>query len=237
MQDDIQTALRSLFPEEFTRQSQPIDQNPPSSSSSSLRSLSTGSPEYSSLIFNIPGTSQPHFPETLGGVVPTMRPVSSNTATSPHQQAIQALAQITPTHQIYPTPESEHDAIMRAILHVLTSPPSSSTSHHQQPQQDLPYNTSAVHPETGAFKRYRPDLGPNIMSQMGSNFRRQSLLNRSVAFFRNLNLLRMRERIQATRPTSTQLHHMISERRRREKLNENFQALRSLLPPGTKVQN
>ncbi|XP_061374637.1 putative transcription factor bHLH041 [Gastrolobium bilobum] len=219
-QADIQTTLRSLFPEDFSRQSQQIDQNPPSSSSSSLRSISTGSPEYSSLIFSIPGTSQSHFPETIGGVLPM--PHVSNTATSPHQQAIQAMSQVTPSQ--FPTPETEHDAIMRAILYVLSSP-----SHQQQNQQNLPY-TSVVHPEASAFQRYRPDIGPNI----GSNFRRQSLMKRSFAFFRSLNFMRMRESIQATRPTSTQMHHMISERRRREKLNENFQGLRALLPPGTK---
>ncbi|KAJ1439865.1 Myc-type, basic helix-loop-helix [Sesbania bispinosa] len=227
-QADIQTALRSLFPEDFSRQSQQIDQNPPSSSSSSLRSLSTGSPEYSSLIFNIPGTSQSHFPETLGvGGVPPMRPVS-NTATSQNQQALQlqALAQVTPTPSQFPTPETEHDAIMRAILNVISSP-----SHQHQTQQNWPY---MVHPEASAFMRYRSDRSSNMTPQMGSNFRRQSLMKRSFAFFRNLNFMRMRERIQTTRPSSTQLHHMISERRRREKLNENFQALRALLPPGTK---
>ncbi|KAK7329015.1 hypothetical protein VNO77_23160 [Canavalia gladiata] len=222
-QVDIQAALRSLFPEDFSRHSQQMDQNPPSSSSSSLRSISTGSPEYSSLLFSIPGTSQPHFPETLGGVVPPMQPVP-NTATSSHN--IQTLSQVLPTQ--FPTPESEHDAIMRAILHVLS--PSSSHQH-----QNLPY-ASVVHPEASAFQRYRSDhLGPNMTPQIGSNFRRQSLMKRSFAFFGNLNFMRMRERIQVTsRPTNTQLHHMISERRRREKLNENFQALRTLLPPGTK---
>ncbi|KAL2327212.1 hypothetical protein Fmac_020639 [Flemingia macrophylla] len=222
-QVDIQTALRSLFPEDFSRQSQQIEQNnPPTSSSSSLRSLSTGSPEYSSLLFNIPGTSQIHFPETLGRVVPPMQPVPNTaTSTSPHQQAIdQALAQVTDLTQ-FPAQETEHDAIMRAILQVI-----SPTSH--QHQQNLPY---VVHPEVSAFQRYRPDIGPN----MASNFRRQSLIKRSFSFFRNLNFMRMRERIQATpRPSNTQLHHMISERRRREKINENFQALRALLPPGTK---
>ncbi|XP_020221723.1 putative transcription factor bHLH041 isoform X2 [Cajanus cajan] len=215
-QVDIQTALRSLFPEDFSRQSQQIDQNnPPTSSSSSLRSLSTGSPEYSSLLFSIPGTSQTHFPETLGRVVPPMQPVP-NTATSTIDQT---LAQVPLTQ--FPTQETEHDAIMRAILHVI-----SPTSH--QHHQNLPY---VVHPEASAFQRYRPDIGPN----MASNFRRQSLMKRSFAFFKNLNFMRMRERIQATsRPTNTQLHHMISERRRREKINENFQALRALLPPGTK---
>ena len=129
IQVDIQTKLRSLFPEDFSIrvQSQQIDQNPPTSSSYSLRSISTGSPEYSSLIFSIPGTSQPHFPpETLGAsssrVVPTMQPVPN----SPHQRAIdiQALTEV-PSLTQFPTPETEHDAIMRAILHVI----SPTTSH------------------------------------------------------------------------------------------------------------
>ncbi|KAE9608136.1 putative transcription factor bHLH family [Lupinus albus] len=210
-QDEIQTALRSLFPSEFSRQIQPIDPNPPSSSSSSLRSLSKGSPEYSSLIFTTP--------ETLRGIIPTILPPLDNE----HQQAIQ----VTPSHQFH-AQDNEQDEIMRTILYILTSSPSSyssttSTFHHQ----NLPYNS--------AFKRYRPNLGSNIkMSQMGSNFQRQNILNRSFEFFRKLNLSRIREHIQATQTTSTQLHHMISERRRREKLNENFQALRTLLPLGTK---
>ena len=238
IQVDIQTALRSLFPEDFSTrvQSQQIDQNPPTSSSSSLRSISTGSPEYSSLIFSIPGTSQPHFPpETLGAsssrVEPTMQPVPN----SPHQRAIdiQALTEV-PSLTQFPTPETEHDAIMRAILHVIS--PTTSYHHEQQHHQNLPYSNNflpVVRPDASAFQRYRQDLGSN----MASNFRRQSLMKRSLVFFRNMNFMRMRERVQATsRPTNTQLHHMISERRRREKLNENFQSLRALLPPGTKVQ-
>uniref|UniRef100_M8BYA9 Uncharacterized protein n=1 Tax=Aegilops tauschii TaxID=37682 RepID=M8BYA9_AEGTA len=34
--------------------------------------------------------------------------------------------------------------------------------------------------------------------------------------------------------TTSQLHHVISERRRRERLNDSFQTLRALLPPGSK---
>lgn len=148
-----------------------------------------------------------------------------------------------PSHQLIPTPEGEQDAIIGA-LHVISSSPSSHDDQHQQPQQNLPHHTnSLVHiPEATAFKRYTIGPSPTITSpQMGSNFQRQSLMNRSLAFFRNLNSLRiMRQRniIQGSCPApSTQLHHVISERRRREKLNENFQALRALLPPGTKVSN
>lgn len=217
MQTDIQTALRNLFPEDFSRQIQQIDQNnnnhnPPSSSSSSMRSLSTaGSPE---MLINPPGTSPSshNFPDhILGGVnIPPMRPVSN---TLPFH--LQQPPQITPA-QLFPI-DQQNDAIMRAIQNVLSTPPS---------QQN-----HAARPEASAFGRYRNDKSPIII---GSNFRRQSLMKRSFAFFRNLNLMRLKERNQAMRPSSNQLHHMISERRRREKLNDNFQALRALLPQGTK---
>jgi hypothetical protein len=35
--------------------------------------------------------------------------------------------------------------------------------------------------------------------------------------------------------SENQLQHMISERKRREKLNDSFHALRTVLPPGSKV--
>ena len=239
MQIEIQRALGSLFPEDFSRQFRPIDQNPPSSSSSSLRSLSTGSrsPECSSLFFSIPGTSQSHFRETLGVFPTILQPVPA-TETSPQQPPppIQALSQVIPSH--FPTPEYEHDALVKAILHVISSP-SSSTSHQHQPRQILRH-TSEENPEASAFKIYRPDIGPNTTPQMGSNLRRQSLMKRSIAFCRSLRLMRLRERFQfqAARPPGSHLHHhMISERRRREKMNESFQELRALLPPGTKVPN
>ncbi|KAK4257792.1 hypothetical protein QN277_007331 [Acacia crassicarpa] len=225
-QDDIQTALRNWFPDEFSRlnqqqpnmdQSQNQNQNPPSSSSSSLRSLSlsAGSPEYSSLLLNIPSASSPHFPPPP--------PLAQVTAQSP-----------------FPPPDSENEAIMRAILHVLSTSTTSSSSPPSLPQNFPNPSNYMVHPEASAFKRYNPTgiIPPPRppLSQMGPDhqLRRQTLFKRSLTFFRGLNFMRMRERIQTSRPSSTQLHHMISERRRREKLNENFQNLRSLLPPGTK---
>ncbi|KAI9112590.1 hypothetical protein K1719_016513 [Acacia pycnantha] len=225
-QDDIQTALRNWFPDEVSRlnqqqpnmdQSQNQHQNPPSSSSSSLRSLSlsAGSPEYSSLLFNIPAAPSPHFPPPP--------PLAQVTAQSP-----------------FPTPDSENEAIMRAILHVLSTTTTSSSSPSSLPQNFPNTSHYMVHPEASAFKRYNPTgiIPPPRppLSQMGPDhqLRRQSLFKKSLTFFRGLNFMRMRERIQTSRPSTTQLHHMISERRRREKLNENFQNLRSLLPPGTK---
>ncbi|KAG6662015.1 putative transcription factor bHLH041 [Carya illinoinensis] len=229
---DIEKEMKNLFPEDFSRSFSPIaepfwrpDQNLPSSSSSSLRSL-TDSPEYSSLLFNIPSTS--HFPEALREhQIPTMpqMPIS----TSPHHQTLQALAAAANIQ--FPAPETENSAIARAILTVL----SSSSLSSNQTQQNLPYGSHPVNSKPSAFKNYVSALGPRTSTQIrANNARRQSMLNRSVLFYRSLNFLRVRERMQTTRPTSTQLHHMISERKRREKLNESFQALRSLLPPGTK---
>lgn len=235
---DFEKEMRSWFPEDFSQQFSPFreallrqEQNPPSSSSSSLRSLSMDSPDSSSLLFNIPSTS--HFPETLGEINPLLHqvlPLTTTTTRSPHQQAMQAFARSRNIQ--FPAPETENAAMARAILAVLSSTSSAASSSSHQPHQNLPYS-HRVNSKASAFKSYTSALGPR--TQMGANVCKQSMLKRSFAFFRNLNFLRLHERMQATRPTSTQLHHMISERKRREKLNESFQALRSLLPPGTKV--
>jgi hypothetical protein len=37
-------------------------------------------------------------------------------------------------------------------------------------------------------------------------------------------------------PSVNQLQHMFSERKRREKLNDSFHALKAVLPPGAKVR-
>ncbi|KAK7329680.1 hypothetical protein VNO77_23855 [Canavalia gladiata] len=207
-QVDIQTSLRNLFPEDFSTHWKSIDQKP----SSSFISLSTGSLECSSRLFSMAGASQSHFP-----IMPT-------TQTSSHQALVQAI----PSH--FPNEESEHDVIVRALLHVITS-----TSHQHQPLQNLPNTSALVHTEATAFKRYGPDMSPNITPQMGSTLRRrQSLFKRSLAFSKILNSMRMRQSIQPSPPTITQLHHIISERKRREKLSMSFQALRALLPSGTK---
>ncbi|KAM3700782.1 hypothetical protein ACJW30_05G123300 [Castanea mollissima] len=209
---DIEKELKSWFPEDFSRQFSPLRLPDPTPSSSS--SLSMDSPEYSSLLFNIPNTT--HLPETLREVVnPTLQQIPT---LSPHQAAMQAYARLQNIQ--LPNPETEAAAITRAIFNVLTSPSSSSSS--QQPHTNLPYSHQVV-------SKFRPRT-----TQVRANLGRQSMMKRSFAFFRSLNYSRFSARIQANCPTTTQLHHMISERKRREKLNESFQALRSLLPPGTK---
>lgn len=126
-----------------------------------------------------------------------------------------------------------------AVLSAASSPPSTSSSPQRKGN-------------TTAFKRYyRVTSGGGGRGRAPPwNLRKQSMMKRAISFYNRLNIYR-RERFARENatgggdgnvgsgvvrgPTATQLHHMISERKRREKLNESFQALRSLLPPGTKV--
>ncbi|GAV78495.1 HLH domain-containing protein [Cephalotus follicularis] len=200
--------------------------NPPTSSSSSLISLSMDSPD-SSLMFNIQSTT--HMPQALQDV-PSLPPIKSTTTTNPHQQAMQAFSSLRNIQ--LPTPESEDAEMTRAILAVLTSPSSSTSSSHQA-QQNLPPNYQPVNPRDSAFKNYNSALAPTT-TQTRASLRRHNLLKRAISYYRSLDIV-SRQNVLGSRPiTTTQLHHMISERKRREKLNESFQALRSLLPPGTK---
>ncbi|XP_021668468.2 putative transcription factor bHLH041 isoform X2 [Hevea brasiliensis] len=273
-QINMENAMRSLFPEDIPHQqsplrelSQAVDPNRPSSSSSSLRSLSMDSPDSSPFLFNIPTSQISEIPQETPLLQPiqstssaiqqvlqslqrvqsttsplqlamqSLQPVPSTTSplqpatqsfqpipstTSPHQAAMQAFA-LTRNIQL-PSRESEDAAMTRAILAVLTSP-SSSTSSSITP--NLPYHYRESQ-RTSAFKNY---LTPTRL--MSQSLRKQSMLKRAITYYRSLNTVR-REHMLASRPTSTQLHHMISERRRREKINESFEALRKILPTEAK---
>ncbi|XP_006357705.1 putative transcription factor bHLH041 [Solanum tuberosum] len=231
-QVNLEMGMKNLFPEYFSTRSHHqtlltnIDQNRPSPSSS----FSLDSPgEYSSLLFNPPQTDA--FPEQ------TIRPVSATAMPFHQQQPIdhQTLTQLRGSIQ-FPGVETEDAALTRAYLAVMTSPSSSSSSHQSRENINVP--TDYHYQKATAFRRFRPGLGRPSNVQIGTSrtIRRENMLRRSITFFRNLNMMRRQEQIQANQraPTSTQVHHMISERRRREKLNDSFQLLRSLLPPGTK---
>ncbi|CAL5401634.1 unnamed protein product [Camellia sinensis] len=232
-QVNLQMEMMNWFPENLSQQAPPrelqhlIDHNRPSSSSSSLRSLSLDSSEVSPFRLNIPSPSYLSEPPTEAPTEQTLRQLS--TSISPLHQALQALSQIR--NPLFPTPETEEDAIRKAFLSVISSSPSSSSSSLQS-QQNIPPNFQVSEKATSAFNRYRSVLGPS--TSMTTRSRSQSIAKRAITFFRSLGLTRAQEREQGSRPTSSQLHHMISERKRREKLNEMFEALRSLLPPGTK---
>ncbi|KAF8036337.1 hypothetical protein BT93_C2151 [Corymbia citriodora subsp. variegata] len=263
-QVDMEMQMMNLFPEDFSRQMAmrelaPATEpgttamtNPPSSSSSSLRSLSMDSPEYSSLLFSMPtATSSFINPElalrdpsivesittqSMPIIASTDAPGTSTTGAGPHPlQAVQEFARSLGNIQFPIIPESEHAAMTRAFLAVLSSPSSSSSSSQLQQQQ-----TNVENPRPTAFRSYSSGLLPR--PQIKHSPQKHSMLKRSIAYCRSMNLMRIRERLQvggglqvgSRPPSTTQLHHMMSERKRREKLNESFVALRSLLPPGTK---
>ncbi|KAI3410669.1 BHLH domain-containing protein [Psidium guajava] len=258
-QIDTEMQMMNLFPEDFSRQiamrelaraTEPHTSamtNPPSSSSSSLRSLSMDSPEYSSLLFHIPNTTSSFInPElalrdppvvenittqSLPIITSTDIPVTSTTGASPLplQTMQQQFSRSSGNIQFPIVPESEHAAMTRAFLAVLTSPSSSSSSSQLQQQR-----MNVENPGPTAFRRYSPALLPRPQIRHGPQ--KNSMLKRAIAYCRSMNLMRIHDRLQGgiRPPSTTQLHHMMSERKRREKLNESFVALRSLLPPGTK---
>ncbi|XP_073277233.1 putative transcription factor bHLH041 [Primulina huaijiensis] len=225
--DFTQQAASALVPQPA------VDQNLPSSSSSSLRSLSFDSPDrYSPLMFNIPTTSlvqepqreaiiqESHIENALNSV-PFLAP--SLPFSSSHQQAIQDASQI----QNFPIMTESADAAMtKAILAVLSSSSTSSPTLSIAPN----FKVSPVSQNATPFQRYRMALAP-----VAARNRKSSMFRRAVVFYRSLHSKRSRElAIQENRPTPAQLHHMINERKRREKLNESFQLLRSLIPVGSK---
>ncbi|KAL7591313.1 hypothetical protein Lser_V15G32839 [Lactuca serriola] len=229
LQTNFEMVLKNLFPGDFPQEllPQPVVQARPSSSSSSLRSLSMdNSTEHSPFVFNMLQTSS-YMPEiypieeaSLDRQTPNQTPSSSAMRSKDPLQ--HALYQIR-TNKLIPYREHEESVMTQAILAAISSSssPSGSSSYHLQAPR-----------VATAFKRYRSCLGCTKQRVQS----RQNLNRRSLSFFRNLSEARAQQSqmIQTTRPTSNQLHHMIAERKRREKINESLEALKSLLPPGSK---
>ncbi|KAJ6819242.1 putative receptor-like protein kinase [Iris pallida] len=233
--------IQQFFSEDFVQQFQIVDHSHPSSSSS-LRSLSVGSPEYSSLFINKPSASFfPDFRRDAATTPSEHRPAQLiSTTIPPHRMAMSAYSQ---HHNVQlPTPASDDAAIMRAMLAVISSgAPSSSSSPfpHRPPDQDQASQgqTSRRH-TTSAFKPYDPILDSHINIEPGSVRAAgggQRMIKMGISMLRRINMTRAELAIRESQPSSSnQLHHMISERKRREKINQSFLALRMLLPPGSK---
>ncbi|GMH04085.1 hypothetical protein Nepgr_005924 [Nepenthes gracilis] len=227
-QINLEMEMNKLFPEDFRRQ----EQNRPSSSSS----LSIDSPEYPSLLVNI--QSSPYLQEQLQEAPIIKQPTTEPTPTtisfamaSPQEEeaAVQAFRQLQ--HIPFPTAKSTDAEITRAILAILSTPASSSST--LQTQQTLPHESQLAGQKASAFTRYKTAaLGPpgHVRS---TGLHRKNMIKRAFAFLKSLNGRKLQVHGEESHPTS-RLHHMISERRRRGKINESFLQLRSLLPPGTK---
>lgn len=211
LQVNLQMKIQQVFREEFIRQCVGSDMNQPllgdlvtlssepgqlSSSSSSLPSLSVGSPS----------------------------------DTSPR-----LLAQSSPPFIIQPfdfaTPRTaEDEAMTRAMLAVIIS--------SKNVPSPLLLNQQTSNP-IGAFRPYYNNpLTPEVEHK--SNWQGQRMIKIGLHMLRRISM--MKSQLAAPRaqeyqlPTRSHSHHVISERKRREKLNEQFNALKALLPLEPKVQ-
>ncbi|KAM0908524.1 hypothetical protein ACQ4PT_015410 [Festuca glaucescens] len=197
----------------------------PSSSSSSIPSLSIGSPEYSSLIRSMatPSTQPLMLASPLSGL----------------------LAPVYGQHE-FPTAEPDDAAAMAEAMLALISSSDASTTSTPPPSYSTP-SWLARHRSsprrTTAFKAYSAARAPRARPPAGAPGQR--MIKTCVSLLASVHMaMRNRElgaashedgRAQpAPASTTSQLHHMISERRRRERLNDSFQSLRALLPPGSK---
>ena len=129
-------------------------------------------------------------------------------------------------------------------------PPAVTYDRHQYANLHVPA-AAAMAPEppatnTGAFKRYARHLGPKRPPKPGACGQRMFKTAMSV-----LSKMHAEARYSAQQqyyyqqaavaeaaappPSVNQLQHMFSERKRREKLNDSFHALKAVLPPGAKV--
>ncbi|XP_066372932.1 putative transcription factor bHLH041 isoform X2 [Miscanthus floridulus] len=208
----------------------------PSSSSSSMPSLSIGSPEYSSFIRSMATSAAASASAATGAAEPSSQELQLHPAVpllpglpapvyGPHGQAP------------FLDPNNEQAAMTQAILAVISS-------------SAPPPPASIAVPPASSFRAYNAALSPRARPRPGA--RGQRMIKTAIALMASVQMaMRHRELSEARQhedasaaaqpppPTqqqhsSSQLHHMFSERRRRERLNESFQTLRALLPLGTK---
>ncbi|XP_031488530.1 putative transcription factor bHLH041 [Nymphaea colorata] len=214
--------IRSLLTGELFKQFQsvnpahPLESSRASSSSSSLLSFSIGSPEYSSMLINLPNPQS--FQESIRNQASILRSTTSH----PHPYALP------------PATSMEDAAVTKAMLAVLSSSVSPSpASSSPSSSSSSPSSSAQLSTQTGAFRKYSRALSPSRFIRKSSS-QSQNLQKLSVIILRGINQQRLEAQLGANKPASSQLSHVMSERKRREKLNESFLALRALLPLGTK---
>lgn len=119
--------------------------------------------------------------------------------------------------------------ITNTILAGLSSP--SFASSYQREESNTPQ--CQIGDGTGAFVSYASAVVPRIKTRPTSHG--QFMMKLVFAVLRN-NYSTIREtQLQENRPKTDRLHHIFSERMRRQKAKESFQALRSTLPFDSKV--
>ncbi|CAM0880216.1 unnamed protein product [Alopecurus aequalis] len=114
---------------------------------------------------------------------------------------------------------------------------------HDTPAEMAPGGMSST--STSAFRRYERHLSPrrrltkpacgqrmfktamSVLDRMHTAMRYKHQQQQEQYYYQQ-------QQASAAEPSGNQLQHMISERKRREKLNDSFHALRTVLPPGSK---
>ncbi|KAF3324548.1 putative transcription factor bHLH041 isoform X3 [Carex littledalei] len=120
---------------------------------------------------------------------------------------------------------SDDDAIARAMMAVISSVSSASSSSSPSIiSQNSP--KCGENAKFGAFRQFKSAFPPKYEVNFGNDGHK--MIKSSLAMLRNIKPGQERE------PKASNLYHMISERKRREKLNGSFELLRMLLPPGSK---
>jgi hypothetical protein len=154
----------------------------------------------------------------------------------------------------FPRAESDDAMIAQAMLDVISAT-SSSSLLTPPPQGNHCARRWPRRVGTTAFREYNAAMGPRALLRRQPGAPGQRMIKMGISISRRMHhVLRFSrehdamaqqqqqrgkqdDEAPATEPSSSQLNHMISERRRRERLNESFEALRGLLPPGSKVRN
>jgi hypothetical protein len=120
--------------------------------------------------------------------------------------------------------------------------------HHQYANLHVPPPAAAATDTTGgAFKSYARHLGPKRQPKPGACGQRMfktamAVLSKMHAAARYNQQYYYQQAAAAAAaeavppPSVNQMQHMFSERKRREKLNDSFHALKTVLPPGAKVR-
>jgi len=254
----LESTLQQVFSEDFFQQSllEELLQLPPtrpSSPSSSLPSVSVGSPAAdvsTSLQRTVAVAPAPSSVE---------RQAAPPVAPPPPRPPLPFVRHGGPGHVCFPSAEADDAAMAQAMLDVISAssssalptPPSTATAppppppgnHHRARRWGAATEFRAYNAALAPRAPWRPPGAPG-----------QRMIKMGISILRRMHMLRLsRERTGGTTtmaqrgqegeddpsspavPSSSQLNHMISERRRRERLNESFEALRGLLPPGSKV--
>ncbi|KXG31616.1 putative transcription factor bHLH041 [Sorghum bicolor] len=132
--------------------------------------------------------------------------------------------------------------------HVPLLPPPPPAPHAVPASYDHQYTNrhapeSPAKTTTGAFKHYARHLGPKRPPKPGACGQRMfktamsvlSKMHVAARYSQQQYYYQAAAAAEAAQPPSVnQLQHMFSERKRREKLNDSFHALRAVLPPGAK---